>query len=69
MNSESVNLSESFGCLLLLSVSYTLSFNAHGSSVDAVQDRIRGRPQLTIFWDPKAKYFAYLQQITVSLMS
>jgi len=30
MNSESVSLSESFGCLLRWSVSYTHSFNADG---------------------------------------
>lgn len=54
MNPESMNLSESSGCLLLLSA----SFDAHGESVDAVQDRTR-RPHMTILGDPKAKYFAY----------
>lgn len=55
MNPESMNLSESSGCLLLLSA----SFDAHGESVDAVQDRTRRRPHVTILGDPKAKYSAY----------
>lgn len=61
-NSESMNLPQSLGCLLLPSVSCTFSCNADGESVDAVKDRIRGTPHMTILWDPKAKYFAYLQQ-------
>lgn len=44
-NSEPMNLPQSFGCLLLPSVSCTFSCNAHRESVDAVQDRIRGIPQ------------------------
>lgn len=68
-NSESMSLPQSFGCLLLPSVLCTFSCNADRESVDAVQDRIRGTPQLTILWDPKATYFAYLQQKMYPLVS
>lgn len=40
-----------------------------GNCVDFVKDRIRGRPQLTVFWDPKATCFSCLQQISVSFKS
>lgn len=68
-NSEPMNLPQSFGRLLLSSVSCTFSCNADRESVDAVPDRIRGTPQLTILWDPKEKYFAYLQQKINALMN